>query len=412
MRVNTIFFDFSELEQPSNLEINIWLKSLGFKNGEILSIQYNRQIKHVLVKLENARLFDDFLIRNSPTTFFKKDGTDYHIPTGGNKSQVKLVTIKYIPLESNLNALISKLGEYGTVGQHQRERLDYTKQDGFAYETELISVQIWLQKDIPSFIRFEEHIANVWYQGQPQTCAKCDSKEHRSRDCPQTRKRRWEDELKEKEAQNKKVDEESKEAEPQVITIEENGESQQNNEGWVSPRRTANAGFLVTAPNALPTITSNRYEFRQTNTNTPIIIPLERQIDPSVQYRAGNRVEKNGKPRAKSGSPRKDRLSRESMDELKRAERKGSIDRKRKETEEKDNESGAEKVQRKGTPEKTGSESEDEHITGGHNTNDIDKTQTGKQSQPNEPHNQSQPQTQAKPGGGIPSSARPPFRSK
>ena len=143
MRINTIYFDFNEPEPPSNLQINLWLKELGFQNGEILSIQYNKQTKHVLVKLKSARQFEDFLVSNGPTSIFRQEGKDYLIPTGRDKSQVKIIKIRYIPLEAEIEEVIKKLGEYGTIGHFQRESQDYTKQNGFKYETEVIVVQIY-----------------------------------------------------------------------------------------------------------------------------------------------------------------------------------------------------------------------------------------------------------------------------
>ena len=178
MRINTMYYDFNEPEPTSNLQINLWLKELGFQNGEILSIQYNKQTKHVLVKLKSARQFEDFLASNGPTSIFRQEGKDYLIPTGRDKSQVKIIKIRYIPLEAEIEEVIKKLGEYGTIGHFQRESQDYTKQNGFKYETEVIIVQIWITKDIQSFVRLGDYTDNVWYPGQPQTCSKCDSAEH------------------------------------------------------------------------------------------------------------------------------------------------------------------------------------------------------------------------------------------
>ena len=149
IRVNTIYFDFSELDRPSDLDLNIWLKTLGLKNGEILTIQYNNQLRNVLVKLKSDRLVDEFLSKTGPTTNFHYDGHDYKIPTGNNVSKYKIVHVKYIPLEADIQTLLEKIGEYGTVSEHKREHKDYTKQGGFEYETEVISIQVWLQKEIP-----------------------------------------------------------------------------------------------------------------------------------------------------------------------------------------------------------------------------------------------------------------------
>jgi hypothetical protein len=91
------------------------------------------------------------------------------------------------------------------MGYFQWESKNYTKQNGFKYETEVIAVQIWITRDFLSFVRLGDYTANVWYPGQPQTCSKCDSAEHRVRDCPQKRPRRWEAKINE---ERKKSDKE------------------------------------------------------------------------------------------------------------------------------------------------------------------------------------------------------------
>ena len=72
--------------------------------------------QHVLVKLKSARQFEDFLVSNGPTSIFRQEGKDDLIPTGKDKSQFKILKIGYIPLEAEIEEVIKKLGEYGTIG--------------------------------------------------------------------------------------------------------------------------------------------------------------------------------------------------------------------------------------------------------------------------------------------------------
>jgi hypothetical protein len=355
MRINTIYFDFNEPEPPSNLQINLWLKELGFQNGEILSIQYNKQTKHVLVKLKSARQFEDFLVSNGPTSIFRQEGKDYLIPTGRDKSQVKIIKIRYIPLEAEIEEVIKKLGEYGTIGHFQRESQDYTKQNGFKYETEVIIVQIWITKDIPSFVRLEDYTANVWYPGQPQTCSKCDSAEHRVRDCPQNRPRRWEEKVNEERTQTDKEKENGEASESggkeKDREEEEKADESNSEKEWVTPKKTTPQSFIVSGKNALPTETTNRFNTK------PRSVSSERfkkgtARDPSRNLFAQVFNRHKEKEREERKSPQKD--LKESRDERKRDE---SRDRKRKETEENDSDeteieeiAAPEKVQRKGTP--------------------------------------------------------------
>jgi hypothetical protein len=59
--------------------------------------------QHVLVKLKS-------------TSIFRQEGKDDLIPTGKYKSQFKILKIGYIPLEAEIEEVIKKLGEYGTIG--------------------------------------------------------------------------------------------------------------------------------------------------------------------------------------------------------------------------------------------------------------------------------------------------------
>ena len=357
IRVNTIYFDFSELDRPSDLDLNIWLKTLGLKNGEILTIQYNNQLRNVLVKLKSDRLVDEFLSKTGPTTTFHYDGHNYKIPTGNNVSKYKIVHVKYIPLEADLQTLLEKIGEYGTVGEHKREHKDYTKQGGFEYETEVISIQVWLQKEIPSYIKLGEYQANVWYLGQQQTCAKCNATDHRARECPQNRPRRWEtqpaaaqEEKPQVETPEAAVSEDSqseKMDDEETEKADEEEEEEEEENGWTSPKNPAPAAIVITSPNQLPEPITNRYLVHQ-----PRPIPLERQKDP--EDLAPNQ-RGTGTARSPKSSHQR-RRSKDSIDEEKRIERGGSTDRKRKETEEKGEEKNSEKVQKKNTPEKNNEE--------------------------------------------------------
>ena len=143
--------------------------------------------------------------------------------------------------------LLEKISEFGTIGEHKRERKDYTLEGGFEYDTEIIAIQVWLQKDIPSFIKLGEQQANVWYLGQSQTCAKCNSKDHMARECPQATPWRWERTVEDK---GQTVSQSEKEKEADDVTDEE--EEEDGEAGiWTAQVKTVSAARILKSPNPI-----------------------------------------------------------------------------------------------------------------------------------------------------------------
>ena len=89
---------------------------------------------------KSDRLFNEFLLYTEPTITFQYEGLDNKIPTANSMRKYKIVNVKYIPLRSDIETLLRKIGEFGTAGEHKGK--DYTKQGGFQYETEVIAIEL------------------------------------------------------------------------------------------------------------------------------------------------------------------------------------------------------------------------------------------------------------------------------
>lgn len=90
------------------------------------------------------------------------------------------VAIFDAPYDLPDDALRYRLGSFGTVVGIKR--LHYSAYTHI--ETGVRSTRMYLDRPIPSFLRFGWRLVHIRYEGQPFTCRKCNQSGHLAKDCP------------------------------------------------------------------------------------------------------------------------------------------------------------------------------------------------------------------------------------
>ena len=92
------------------------------------------------------------------------------------------VTILDAPYELTERALEYCLQKYGRVYSQQRGKI----QSHPSVCNGLSHIRMDIHTDIPSFLRFGKFLLRVFYEGQSETCRRCNSPDHVAKDCKNT----------------------------------------------------------------------------------------------------------------------------------------------------------------------------------------------------------------------------------
>ena len=182
-RVNTVFFDTRNVPMEE-LDFRRWLKTLNIEVTDVKIIAFHRHLSRIILKFSNEDNFNSFTSKNNSSVDFTKDGKTYNIPIHPTEI-TKLVRVRYVPDEMNLNLIKIKLEHHGTIKKIFREKSKGGLDEGESIETETIGIQMTIKKDIPSFINIDGEKFNVSYRGQPRACNRCGSLDHLIANCPQ-----------------------------------------------------------------------------------------------------------------------------------------------------------------------------------------------------------------------------------
>jgi len=166
------------------LDFRRWLKTLNIEVTDVKIIAFHRHLSRIILKFSNEDNFNSFTSKNNSSVDFTKDGKTYNIPIHPTEI-TKLVRVRYVPDEMNLNLIKIKLEHHGTIKKIFREKSKGGLDEGESIETETIGIQMTIKKDIPSFINIDGEKFNVSYRGQPRACNRCGSLDHLIANCPQ-----------------------------------------------------------------------------------------------------------------------------------------------------------------------------------------------------------------------------------
>jgi hypothetical protein len=180
-RERTLFFSFRDVDfVPLEIEIHRWFMKLGIIDDQLVVIDLHYHTKNVVAKFKYQNQFEIFFKRHSQGIPFDKQGKIHIIPVFMAGSPWKKVQIKYVPDEMDITLFHKALESYGKIKKIEFETptLDLLKT-----KREKLSVEMIVNKNIPSFISVMETRFAVSYTGQRKTCARCDSEMHEARHC-------------------------------------------------------------------------------------------------------------------------------------------------------------------------------------------------------------------------------------
>ena len=111
-----------------------------------------------------------------------------NFPFPSSNGKKKIVKVRDIPAECNIEKFLRFFKQYGIVLRHKWEEFNEVNQDFIkGAHKEVMIIEAEIEKDIPSFIYFEGEKLQITYQGQPQTCSMCQAHTHRAGDYPTRR---------------------------------------------------------------------------------------------------------------------------------------------------------------------------------------------------------------------------------
>ncbi|KZR98360.1 Uncharacterized protein APZ42_006262, partial [Daphnia magna] len=152
----------------------------GIIDDQLTVIDLHYHTKQIVAKFKTQDLFEDFLQKYAKGVLYEKNGKKYKIPVIVAGSPWKKVQVKYVPDEMDFTYIYAAFEQYGKVKgiEWEKPNLDLLKT-----KREKLTVEMMVDKNIPSFITIMGIRFAVTYMGQIKTCARCDSDQHEARHC-------------------------------------------------------------------------------------------------------------------------------------------------------------------------------------------------------------------------------------
>lgn len=170
--------------------------SLGLRHDDLCAIQLEMGVKKFFVKLRSEVKFREVLARRQVNHTFG-DGTTTTVKLEDAGQGVVTLRVFRLPPEVESGVVRAALARYGTVVDCYEEK--WTKYEGCGLPNGVRGVKMQLQQgvNVPSYMRIKGIEAVIHYDGQIETCRKCNAEGHRLYECPkrainQPGGRRWE----------------------------------------------------------------------------------------------------------------------------------------------------------------------------------------------------------------------------
>ena len=199
IRKNTFVGSFSS--QTANIRAlmvhDIIFDVLGLSTEQVAAVQLEIGVKKFFVKVKTEATLRAVLARGQ-VDYVLPDGTTTRVLLADAGRGVTQLRVFRLPPEVNNQAVMSALSRYGTVLSCFEERWSAAyKLAGTLNGVRAVKMDLGRDSHVPSHIKIKGVEVLVFYDGQPDTCWKCNLVGHLFKDCPrrtinQLGGRRWE----------------------------------------------------------------------------------------------------------------------------------------------------------------------------------------------------------------------------
>lgn len=185
---DTIKFQFDRnFIRPKAFEIKKWFIEKVLINGDdVEGVHLSFVTNSVYLKMKTPELCSSVVDRcGGKIKFLHSDGTVSEVTVSYAGFGIRTLRVFELPFEIPAEEINIALRPYGRIISNIAEKWDETYM--FPVLNGVRQVKIELQKHIPSFINICGFRALIIYDGQPKTCALCNSTEHVRSECPRRR---------------------------------------------------------------------------------------------------------------------------------------------------------------------------------------------------------------------------------
>lgn len=187
-RKNTLVISFvdRDVPKPTPFELHEWIYEVfHFEEHELEAIQVNNFTRQVYIKCtEQERVQKAITDTNGESTFLHSNGQRSRVTITTAGLGFRVVKLYHVPVELDAEIIKTKLAQFGTV---LSLTMDIWGSVRYKIRNGVRTVKLELTKHIPSYIDIGSGRSFVSYEGQPSTCAFCNSPGHLRNDCPRRR---------------------------------------------------------------------------------------------------------------------------------------------------------------------------------------------------------------------------------
>jgi len=189
---NTVEFDFGKRFPRINMvDIHKFIRKLlaeaGIKEDSIYGIMAMLQAPSQVVRMkfsdDRVQDFQKFIRMYEGARKMNVMKSDVRVKIYDACLAVKFVRIGDAPFELPITEVMKALRGFGAIMDGRRDR--YTGGDYVASYQGWITIQMVVNREIPSYIDIGEYRVIVKYQGQKLTCRQCGGVGHVVRECPE-----------------------------------------------------------------------------------------------------------------------------------------------------------------------------------------------------------------------------------
>lgn len=187
-RENTFRIDYTNVpKKPTSEEVHQFVgATLGLKRGEVLRIQYSRNLGIAFVKTACLEVAQKIVAENDDKHELTADGKAYKLQL---KMEDGAVEVRLFNLSEDVsNAKITKfLAAYGEVLSIREEVWD-EKHLFAGLPTGVRVARMVVKRNIASYVTIDSETTHLAYYGQQQTCKYCSEFAHNGVSCVQNKK--------------------------------------------------------------------------------------------------------------------------------------------------------------------------------------------------------------------------------
>lgn len=188
-RKNTLVITFVEQDvpKPSPYEIHEWIYEVfKFAEEELEMIQVNNYTRQVYIQCKESMTVTRAIEEtNGESIFIHSTGQRSKVTITSAGLGFRFVKLYHLPKDLNPELIREKLATYGTVISLNMDMWGPTLR--YKISNGVRTAKIDLKQHIPSYIDIMGYKSFVSYEGQPSTCALCNSTGHFRTECPKRR---------------------------------------------------------------------------------------------------------------------------------------------------------------------------------------------------------------------------------